>query len=45
MEIVIVLATIAQRWRLRVNDPAKVLPQPLFTLRLKDGLPVTLERR
>lgn len=45
MELVISLATIAHRWRFRVNDPAKVLPQPLFTLRLKNGLPVTLERR
>jgi hypothetical protein len=45
MELVLSLATIAQRWRFRVNDPAKVVPQPLFTLRLKNGLPVTLQRR
>ena len=45
MEIVISLATIGQRWRFRVHDAKKVLPQPLFTLRLKNGLPVTLESR
>jgi cytochrome P450 len=45
MEGVLVLATIAQRWRLRLRPGQEVVPQPMLTLRPRDGLPVTLERR
>lgn len=45
MEIVLVLATIGHRWRFHIENPAMVVPKPLFTLRLKNGLPVTLRRR
>ncbi len=45
MELVLGVATMAQRWRFRVEDPTKVIPRPVFTLRLKNGLRVALERR
>ncbi len=45
MKIVVVLGTIAQHWRFQVKDLKKIVPQPVFALRLKNGLPVTLERR
>lgn len=45
MEIVLVLATIAPRWRFQVDEPRKVVPRPLFTLRMKEGLRVTLQER
>jgi cytochrome P450 len=45
MELVLVVATIAQRWRMRLVPGHKVVPQPVVTLRLKHGLRMTLERR
>ncbi len=45
MELVLIVATIAQRWRLRVVPGHPVVPQPLVTLRAKHGLRVTAERR
>jgi cytochrome P450 len=45
LELVLGLATIGQRWRFRIEDPNRVVPRPALTLRLKNGLPVTLERR
>ncbi len=43
-EAQLILATIAQRCRLRVVPGHPVEPEPLITLRLKHGLKVTLER-
>jgi len=45
MELVLVLSTIAQRWKMRLVPGHPVVPQPVVTLRLKHGLKVTLERR
>jgi cytochrome P450 len=45
LEGVLLLATLGQRWRLRVAPGHQVEPQPRITLRLKGGLPVMLERR
>lgn len=45
MEGELILATLAQQWRLRplANYPVEV--QPLITLRARNGLPMTLEQR
>lgn len=43
-EAQLILATVAQRYRLRVVPGHPVEPEPLVTLRLKHGLRVTLER-
>ena len=45
LEATLVLATVAQRYRLRVREGHTLAPSPLLTLRPKDGLPVHLERR
>jgi cytochrome P450 len=45
MEAVLLLATIARRFRLRLEPGAVVAPVPTMTLRPKGGVPVTLERR
>lgn len=45
MEGVLVLATLARRWRFRVVDPASVEPQAVITLRPRGGLRVRLEAR
>jgi cytochrome P450 len=45
MELVLVTATIAQQWRLRVVAGHQVVPQPLVTLRMKHGLRVVAARR
>ena len=45
MEGTIVLASIAQRWLLRHEEPAPPVPQPLVTLRPKGGLRMRLEAR
>jgi cytochrome P450 len=45
MESVLLLATIARRYRLRVAPGTKVTPIPTMTLRPDGGVPVTLERR
>jgi len=37
MELVLVVATLAQRWKLRLRNGHCVLPQPLVTLRPKHG--------
>ncbi len=44
-EAQLILATIAQRYRLRVVPGHLVEPEPLITLRLKHGLKVTLEQQ
>ena len=42
---VLVLATLAQRWRLRHDELHTVLAEPLFTLRPRDGMPMRVEAR
>ena len=44
-EGVLALATIAQKWRLRLADDARVERQPLITLRPKYGMPMLAEAR
>jgi len=41
MELMLVTATIAQRWRLRLVPGHEVVPQPVVTLRMKHGLRMT----
>jgi len=45
MEGILLLATLAQRWRMRLVPGHPVEPQPRITLRPKHGLRMTLERR
>ncbi len=45
MELVLVVSTIAQRWRFSVVPGHPVVPQPVMTLRLKHGLKATACRR
>jgi len=45
MELVLVVATIAQRWKLALVPGHPVVPQPVVTLRTKHGMKMTLERR
>jgi cytochrome P450 len=45
MEGVLVLATLAQRWKLRHSERHPVVVEPLFTLRPQGGMPMTVEAR
>lgn len=46
MEMILILATLAQRWKLRLDSRQSVIPQPLVTLQPKHSLPMTVfERR
>ena len=45
MELVLVLCTIAQQWRLTVVEGHPVVAQPVVTLRMKHGLQVVTTRR
>jgi cytochrome P450 len=45
MELVLVVATIAQQWQLRLVPGHRVEPQPLVTLRTKHGMRMTVARR
>jgi cytochrome P450 len=45
MELILLVATIAQQWRLRLVPGHPVVPQPLITLRAKHGMRMTLEQR
>jgi len=45
MELVLVIATIAQRWRLRLVPGHPVEPEALVTLRTKHGMRMIAERR
>jgi cytochrome P450 len=45
MEGVLLLATIAQHWRMRLAESQVVKPQAMVTLRPKYGMRMTLERR
>ena len=43
--VLLVLSTIAQRWRLRVVPEHPVVPQPVITLRTKHGIKMTPVQR
>jgi cytochrome P450 len=45
MEGVLILATLAQRWKLKLAPGHRVEPQPLITLRPKYGMSMQLARR
>jgi cytochrome P450 len=45
MEGVLVLATLLEKWRLRLVPNQRVEPQPLITLRPKYGMKMRIERR
>jgi len=45
MEGVLAIATIAQRWRLRLAAGHRVVPQPIVTLRAKHGMRMVATRR
>ncbi|MFQ5934434.1 MAG: cytochrome P450, partial [Dehalococcoidia bacterium] len=45
MEGVLVIASLAQRWRMRLAPGHQVGLQPLITLRPRGGMPMVLERR
>jgi len=45
MEGVLVLATVAQKWKLHLLPGHPVAPKPIVTLRPKDGMKMTLEAR
>ena len=45
MELVLVVATIAQQWTLRLVPGHPVEPQPVVTLRTKHGMKMTLDKR
>ncbi len=44
-EAILILATIAQRYRLHLKPGHPIEPQGLITLRPRHGMPMTLERR
>ena len=45
MELVLLVATIAQQWQLRLVPGHPVTPQPLITLRTKHGMKMIVTRR
>jgi cytochrome P450 len=45
MELVLVLATVAQRWKLEAVPGHPVVPQAVITLRMKHGLKMTVHNR
>ena len=45
MELVLLVATIAQRWRLELVPGHPVVPEPLVTLRTKHGMRMTAHQR
>lgn len=45
MEGVLLVAVIAQKWKLRLASGHSVKPQPLITLRPKHGMKMTIEKR
>ncbi len=45
MELVLVVAVLAQRFRFRLQPGAEVMPQPTFTLRPVPGIPGVIEPR
>ncbi|HEV2983078.1 MAG TPA: cytochrome P450 [Vicinamibacterales bacterium] len=45
MELILLVAAIAQHWRLRLAPGHPVVPQPLVTLRTKYGMRMTVSKR
>ncbi len=45
MEAALLLATIARRFRIRIPEDQRVVPQPSITLRPKQGIQIRLEER
>jgi len=45
MEGVLLLATLARRWRLKLEAGQEIVPAPSITLRPRQGLRMMLERR
>ena len=45
MEAILLTATIARQWKLRLLPGHEVIPHPMITLRPKNGLPMTVHRR
>jgi hypothetical protein len=45
MEAVLVIATLAQRWRMRLVPGFRAEPRPMITLRQKYGMQMELEER
>jgi cytochrome P450 len=45
LEAVLIVATVASKWRLNLVPGAPVIPQPRVTLRPKGGLLMTIQRR
>jgi cytochrome P450 len=45
MEVILVIATVAQKWKFRLVPGYPVVPHPLLTLRPKYGLRMTAHRR
>lgn len=45
MELILLVATISQQWRLRLVPGHPVVAQPLITLRTKHGMRMTVEQR
>lgn len=44
-ELILVLATIAQQWRLRYEGAQAPVPLPVITMRARDPMPMRVERR
>ena len=45
MEMILIVAALAQQWKLQLAPGSRVVPQPLVTLRPKQGLSMTALRR
>jgi cytochrome P450 len=45
MEGVLLIAAIAQQWRMRLAPDQQVAPQPMITLRAKNGIRLRMEKR
>ena len=45
MEANLLLATIAQRFQMRLVEGVEIVPQPFITMFPRDGLPMRLETR
>jgi hypothetical protein len=45
MEAMLIVATLGQRWRMRLAKDHPVVPEPLVTLRPKYGIKMVLEQR
>ena len=44
MEGVLIIATIASKWKMRLVPAQKIIPQPLITIRPKHGIKMTVEK-